>query len=191
MIYLKLFLTFLQVGVFGFGDGYASIPLIQSKIVDQYQWLTLAEFGDLVSISQMTPGPIVVNTAAFVGTRIAGPLGAVIATLGSVLPSIVIVSLIAFLYKKYQDKNIVQGTMEGVHPVVVGLIGSAALSLLLLSVFQATSVFVFPRFHSFGVSDCQLCRSSQVQIKPYASDAVYGSCGLAAVRRAFCGLTFL
>lgn len=168
MIYLKLFLTFLQVGVFGFGDGYASIPLIQSKIVDQYQWLTLAEFGDLVSISQMTTGPIVVNTATFVGTRIAGPLGAVIATLGSVLPSIVIVSLIAFLYKKYQDKNIVQGTMEGVHPVVVGLIGSAALSLLLLSVFQATSVFSLssPDFIALGLATVSFVVLRKFKLSP-------------------------
>ena len=86
MIYLQLFLSFLQIGAFSFGGGYAAMPLIQSQVVDHHGWLTMQEFTDLITISQMTPGPIAVNSATFVGIQIAGPLGALVATLGSCRP---------------------------------------------------------------------------------------------------------
>ena len=80
MIYLQLFLSFLQIGAFSFGGGYAAMPLIQSQVVDLHGWLTMQEFTDLITISQMTPGPIAVNSATFVGIQIAGPLGALVAS---------------------------------------------------------------------------------------------------------------
>ena len=86
MIYLQLFLSFLQIGLFSFGGGYAAIPLIQGQIVDQHGWLSMAEFTDLITISQMTPGPIAINSATFVGIKIAGLPGAAVATLGCILP---------------------------------------------------------------------------------------------------------
>ena len=87
MIYLQLFLSFLQIGAFSFGGGYAAMPLIQSEVVTRHGWLGMSEFTDLITISQMTPGPIAINSATFVGIKIAGVPGAVIATLGCILPS--------------------------------------------------------------------------------------------------------
>ena len=95
MIYLKLFLSFLQIGLFSFGGGYAAMPLIQEQVVSQHDWLTMTEFTDLITISQMTPGPIAINSATFVVLKGSGIPGAVICTRGCVLPSCILVSLIA------------------------------------------------------------------------------------------------
>ena len=103
MIYLQLFLSFLQIGAFSFGGGYAALPLIRHQVVEANGWLQLSEFTDLITISQMTPGPIAVNSATFVGIKIAGIPGALIATLGCILPSCIIVTLIASLYLKYRN----------------------------------------------------------------------------------------
>ena len=97
MIYLQLFISFLQVGMFSFGGGYAAMPLIQGQVVTLHQWLSMEEFTDLITISQMTPGPIAVNSATFVGIKIAGIPGAIVATLGCILPSCMIVTLLAKL----------------------------------------------------------------------------------------------
>ena len=96
MIYLKLFLSFLQIGLFSFGGGYAAMPLIQEQVVSQHDWLTMTEFTDLITISQMTPGPIAINAATFVGSKIAGVPGSVAATCGCILPSWIIVTLSAW-----------------------------------------------------------------------------------------------
>ena len=95
MICLKLFLSFLQIGLFSFGGGYAAMPLIREQVVSQHDWLTMTEFTDLITISQMTPGPIAINAATFVGSKIAGVPGSVAATCGCILPSCIIVTLIA------------------------------------------------------------------------------------------------
>ena len=100
MIYLQLFLSFLQIGAFSFGGGYAAMPLIQNQVVQLHPWLSQSEFTDLLTISQMTPGHIAVNSATFVGLKVAGIPGAVICTLGCVLTSCILVSLIAKLYLK-------------------------------------------------------------------------------------------
>ena len=102
MILLKLFLSFLQIGAFSFGGGYAAMPLIQAQVVIKYGWLTMEEFTNLITIAEMTPGPIAVNSATFVGTKIAGVPGALVATMGCILPSCIIVTLIASLYLKYR-----------------------------------------------------------------------------------------
>ena len=88
MIYLQLFLSFLQIGLFSFGGGYAAMPLVQGQVVTAHGWLSMSEFTDLITISQMTPGPIAVNSATFVGIKIAGIPGALIATLGCILPAL-------------------------------------------------------------------------------------------------------
>ncbi|MBD5461118.1 MAG: chromate transporter [Lachnospiraceae bacterium] len=136
MIYLKLFLSFLQVGLFSIGGGYAAMPLIQSQVVDQYGWLTMNEFTDLITIAEMTPGPIAVNSATFVGIRIAGVPGALAATLGCILPSMVIVSILAFIYYRYQKLSALQSVLQSLRPAVVALIASAGLSVLQTVVFQ-------------------------------------------------------
>ena len=108
MILLKLFLSFLQIGAFSFGGGYAAMPLIQAQVVIKYGWLTMEEFTNLITIAEMTPGPIAVNSATFVGTKIAGVPGALVATMGCILPSCIIVTLIASLYLKYRNLSLMQ-----------------------------------------------------------------------------------
>ena len=131
MIYLQLFLSFLQIGLFSFGGGYAAMPLIQAQIVDAHGWLTMSEFTDLITISQMTPGPIAVNSATFVGINIAGIPGAIVATIGCILPSCVIVTFLAKLYLKYRTMDLLQGVLNALRPAVVALIASAGVSILL------------------------------------------------------------
>ena len=142
MVYIKLFLSFFQVGLFSFGGGFAALPLIQDQVVDVNKWLTLAEFTDLITISQMTPGPIAINAATFVGIRIAGVLGAIISTLGCILPSCIIVSLLGWLYFKYKNLPLMQGILGGLRPAVVALIASAGLSILILSIFGEHGFYV-------------------------------------------------
>lgn len=130
MIYLQLFLSFLQVGMFSVGGGYAAMPLIQAQVVTGHGWLTMNEFTDLVTIAEMTPGPIVINAATFVGTRIAGLPGALVATFGSILPSLVLVSLLAYVYYRYKNVSVLQSVLASLRPAVVALIAGAGLSIL-------------------------------------------------------------
>ena len=130
MIYFQLFLSFFQIGLFSFGGGYAAMPLIQGQVVQGHGWLSMSEFTDLITISQMTPGPIAINAASFVGIRIAGVWGALVATFGCVLPSFLIVLLFAYLYKKYKNLRYVQGVLKTLQPAVVGLIAAAGTSII-------------------------------------------------------------
>lgn len=135
MIYLELFLSFLQVGLFSIGGGYVAMPLIQNQVVTNHQWLTMAEFTDLITIAEMTPGPIAINAATFVGIRIAGFGGALIATFGCILPSCIIVSLLAFIYYKYKGVSAIQSILSSLRPAVVALIAGAGLSILQMVLF--------------------------------------------------------
>ena len=141
MIYLELFWSFFQVGLFSIGGGYAAMPLIQAQVVDQHGWLSLSEFIDVITISQMTPGPNGINSATFVGIKIAGIGGALVATLGCVLPSCIIVLTLAHFYFKYQSLTAVRGILNGLRPAVVAMIASAGLSILLNASFSGG---VFP-----------------------------------------------
>lgn len=135
MIYLQLFFSFLQVGLFSIGGGYAAMPLIQDQVVTGHGWLTMNEFTDLITIAEMTPGPIAVNSATFVGIRIAGISGAITATLGCILPSCFIVSLLAYIYYKYKGVSTLQSILASLRPAVVALIAAAGLSILRLVLF--------------------------------------------------------
>ena len=130
MIYLQLFLSFLQIGLFSFGGGYAAMPLIQEQIVDTHGWLSMSEFTDLITISQMTPGPIAINSATFVGIKIAGLAGAAVATAGCILPSCVIVTLLAKIYLKYRNVKTFQSVLDSLRPAVVAMIAAAGVSIL-------------------------------------------------------------
>ena len=141
VIYLQLLLSFLQIGLFSFGGGYAALPLIQDQIVSLHGWLSMEEFTDLITISQMTPGPIAINAATFVGQKIAGAPGAIVATLGCVLPSCVIVTLIAGLYLKYRTMRVLQSVLNTLRPAVVALIASAGVSIL-LTAFWGTDALI-------------------------------------------------
>ncbi len=130
-IYLQLFISFVQIGALSFGGGYAAMPLIQQQVVTLHGWLSPAEFTDLITISQMTPGPIAINSATFVGTRIAGFGGAVAATVGCVLPSCLLVSLLAWAYLKYGHLSIIQDVLSSLRPAVIAMIASAGFSILI------------------------------------------------------------
>lgn len=131
MIYLQLFLSFLQIGLFSFGGGYAAMPLIQDQVVTAHGWLSMPEFTDLITISQMTPGPIAINSATFVGMKIAGVPGAIAATVGCVSPSCIIVTLLARLYLKYRDMSLLQGILGSLRPAVVAMVAAAGISILI------------------------------------------------------------
>ena len=122
MIYLQLFLSFLQIGAFSFGGGYAAMPLIQSQVVDSHKWLSMSEFTNLITIA--------VNSATFVGLKVAGLGGAAIATAGCILPSCILVTLLAKLYLRYRKMDLLQGILGMLRPAVVALIASAGVSIL-------------------------------------------------------------
>ncbi len=138
MIYLKLFFCFLQIGLFSFGGGYAAVPLIQSRVVEGYHWLEMSEFADLITIAEMTPGPIAINSATFVGIRVAGPLGAIVCTLGCITPSLVIVVFLAYIYYKFHNLKAVQGVLAALRPAIVALIATAGLSIFCLGIFNSS-----------------------------------------------------
>lgn len=140
MIYLQLFLSFLQIGALSFGGGYASMPLIEAQIVTSHGWLTMTEFSDLVTIAEMTPGPIAVNAATFVGTKVAGVLGALVATAGCILPACVLVTLIAKLYLKYRNLTVLQSVLGSLRPAVVAMIASAGLTILMNAFWGSRTV---------------------------------------------------
>lgn len=143
-ILVKLFLGFLQVGLFSVGGGYAAIPLIQNQIVNIYGLMTLDEFADLITIAEMTPGPISINSATFVGMRLAGIPGALICTLGCILMPFSICLLLAYCYYKYRSFSGVQTILSCLRPAVVSLISCAGLSIFTLAVFKNGQVDFTP-----------------------------------------------
>lgn len=143
MIYIQLFLSFLQIGSFSFGGGYAALPLIQNQVVGIHHWMTVEEFTNLITISQMTPGPIAINSATFVGLKIAGIGGAVIATIGCILPSCLIVSFITYLYFKYRNLSIMRNVLEFLRPAVIAMIASAGLLIITMSFWGSGEVTTF------------------------------------------------
>ena len=123
MIYLELFWSFFQVGLFSIGGGYAAMPLIQDQVVDIHPWLTMTGFADIMAIAEMTPGPIALNAATFVGIQVAG------------LPSCVIVMTLAYVYYRFRGLSIVQGVLAGLRPAVIAMIASAGISLMILALY--------------------------------------------------------
>ncbi|MBN2617600.1 MAG: chromate transporter [Spirochaetales bacterium] len=144
MTYIDLFLVFFQVGLFSIGGGLAAIPLIQHQIVTLHGWMNFTEFTDLISIAQMTPGPIAINSATFIGMRIAGFPGAIIATIGCIIPSAIIVTILAYLYKKHSNLRVVQGILSGLKPAIVALIASSGLKILQFSVLGTSDFKINP-----------------------------------------------
>lgn len=149
-ILLQLFLSFIQIGLFSIGGGYAAMPLIQNQVVSIHGWLTMSEFTDLITIAEMTPGPIAVNSATFVGIRIAGVQGAIVATFGCILPSIIIVSLLAFIYYKYKNVSTLQSVLACLRPAVVALIAGAGLMILNIVAFNGQAISLFT-INLFGI----------------------------------------
>ncbi len=130
MLYLELFLTFFKIGLFTIGGGYAMIPLIQQEMLTK-GWILQQDLIDFIGISESTPGPFAINIATFVGMKTSGLLGAVISTFGVVLPSFIIILLIAKFFMNFQDNFYVRGALTGLRPTVVGLVAAAAISVFI------------------------------------------------------------
>jgi chromate transporter len=131
MLFLQLFYTFFKIGLFGFGGGYAMLSMIQGEVVTRYRWLTPQEFTDIVAVSQMTPGPIGINSATYVGYAATGSVwGSVVATFAVVLPSFILMLTISRFFLKYRQHPAVEAVFSGLRPAVVGLLASAALVLM-------------------------------------------------------------
>ncbi len=130
MIFLQLFLSYLKIGFFGFGGGYAMLSLIHSEVVVQNAWLSNSEFADIVAISQMTPGPIAINSATYVGYSVAGIWGSIVATIAVCLPALTLMILITRFFLHLHKNRLVKGVIVGMRPVVIGMIGAATLLLM-------------------------------------------------------------
>ena len=131
MIYLQLFLTFLKIGFFGFGGGYAMLSLIQSEAVVRHAWLTGAQLADIVAISQMTPGPIAINSATYVGYTVTGNIfGSMLATAAVCIPPLTLMVLITTFYAKMQHNRYMEEALKWMRPMLAGMIGAAALVFL-------------------------------------------------------------
>ena len=150
MIYLELFWCFFQIGLFSIGGGYAAMPLIRYQVVEVHDWLTMAEFADIITISQMTPGPISINSATFVGINIAGIPGALVATFGCVLPSCLIVLALAFAYYRFRGFRMVRNVLLQLRAAVVSMIAFAGLAIVFLAFWHKETA---PSFADFPPTD--------------------------------------
>ena len=175
MIFLKLFLTFFQIGLFSFGGGYSIFSLIQTETVYNHNWLTSAEFTNIVAISQMTPGPICVNAATYCGYtavrhegmgEMMGVLGSATATFALVLPSFILMILICRLFMKYMNTSAVQNTLAGLRPAVVGLVAAAALMLMTRDNFSSPSINPWYFWISIFIFAATLVGTKVMKINP-------------------------
>ncbi len=149
MIYLKLFLTFFKIGLFTFGGGYAMLPLIQAE-VEANAWIQAEDFINFVAISESTPGPFAINISTFVGADVGGFFGALVSTLGVVMPSFIIILVVARCYAKFKSNVIVKGCMSGLKPAAIGLIASAVITMAVTVFFEGnlnTAVFTTVPFY--------------------------------------------
>jgi chromate transporter len=157
MIYLELFWTFFLIGAFTFGGGYAMLPLIQIEVVNK-GWLANEAVVNFVAVSESTPGPFAINMATYVGSEMGGVLGAACATFGVVLPSLMIILTVAKCYDRFKKSKLVKGAMSGLKPAVIGMIGTAILSIgktvfvqpgMLISavIFAAMAALAFKKVH--------------------------------------------
>lgn len=167
---IKLFLSFIKVGLFSVGGGYAAIPLIRNQIVQVHELMTMGEFADLITIAEMTPGPVSINSSTFVGTRMAGLPGALICTLGCILPSFIICLTLAYFYYKYRNLKAVQTVLSALRPAVVALISGAGISILSLALFEAEkSEILLSNFHPI---EALLFVGSIIALRKYKANVI-------------------
>lgn len=143
MIYINLLFTFFKIGLFSFGGGYAMLPLIQQEVVTFNKWLSHKEFIDIVAISQVTPGPIAINAATYVGYKVAGILGSSAATCGVILPSFILILIMTKFFFKFRNNKYVDAAFMGIRPAVVGLIAAAAILVAFGSFIDYKSAIIF------------------------------------------------
>ena len=186
MLFLHLFYTFFKIGLFGFGGGYAMLSMIQGEVVTRYGWLTPQEFTDIVAISQMTPGPIGINSATYVGystiaeqygTRM-GELGSCVATFAVVLPSFILMLTISKFFLKYQKHPAVEAVFSGLRPAVVGLLASAALVLMNTENFSSPQEDMYSFIISIIIFLAAFIGTRKYKVNPILMIIVCGIAGL-------------
>lgn len=141
-VIVKLFFSFLKIGTFSFGGGYAMLPFIEREIVMANNWISMTEFMDIIGISQMTPGPVAINSATFVGYKMQGLVGSIVATLGVITTSFILVSIINKALTKFKESDIVKAALLGMRPVLIALILSAFLGLAKESYMDFKSIVI-------------------------------------------------
>ncbi len=181
MVYLDLLLAFFQIGLFSIGGGYAAMPLIQHQAIEVHSWLTMAQFADIMTISEMTPGPIAINSATFVGIQVAGIPGALVATLGCILPACFIVTFLAFIYYKARGLSSVQGILKGIRPAVIAMIASAALSLISMALYGADGISAGLETIDIIAAGLFIASFAILRIWKPNPIAVMAGCGLAGI----------
>lgn len=187
MIFLLLFYTFFKIGLFGFGGGYAMLSLIQGEVVTRYGWLTTSQFTDIVAISQMTPGPIGINSATYVGytalvnagySPTVGVVGSLMATVAVVLPSFILMLTITKLIIRYRDTDIVETMFSLLRPAVVGLIAAAALLLMTPENFSSPDVNKWQFYISIYLFSVTFIGTMYFRINPIRMIILAGIAGL-------------
>lgn len=141
-IFIRLFTTFFKIGAFSFGGGYAMLPLLEEAVIKTNSWMTPTEFIDIFAISEMTPGPIAINAATFVGYRVGGFFGALVATLAVVIPSFIVISLIFLSLNKFKNSPYIDWIFQGIRPMVLGLIGAAGVTVARTSLVDIKSLLI-------------------------------------------------
>lgn len=180
MIYLTLFWEFFKTGLFAIGGGLATLPFL-SRMADVYPWLTHAQLADMIAVAESTPGPIGVNCATYAGFHAAGVAGAVVATLSLVLPSYLVILLIARVLEKYRENRLVNGAFSGLRPAVTGLIAAAGWSVLLTALFSGGPGPFGLRYEALGLFAILLLLANLPKLKdlhPVLFIAFSAVCGL-------------
>ncbi|MDR0961270.1 MAG: chromate transporter [Mediterranea sp.] len=179
MIFLQLFYTFFKIGLFGFGGGYAMLSMIQGEVVTRHGWLTTQEFTDIVAVSQMTPGPIGINSATYVGFAATGSVwGSVIATFAVVLPSFILMLAISRFFLKYHTHPIVESVFKGLRPAVVGLLAAAALVLMNTANFGSPTDDTRTFLISCGIFAAAFVATRRFKVNPILVIVLCGLLGL-------------
>lgn len=187
MIFLYLFITFFEIGLFGFGGGYGMLSLIQHETVEHWHWLSSSEFTDIVAVSQMTPGPIGINSATYCGyTAVSNAgysssmavFGSAVATFALVLPSLILMILISRMFMRYMNTHTVQSVFNGLRPAVVGLLGAATLLLMTPENFSTPSEDAWQFYISIALFLATFFGTKVVKINPIK---MIGCCAIAGI----------
>lgn len=141
-VLLDLFITFFRIGMFSFGGGYAMLPLMEKEVIDIRGWLSSAEFIDIIAISEMTPGPIAINSSTYVGYKVGDTLGSVLATTGVVLPSLIVMLSILLFINRFRESKYIDWIFKGIRPIIIGLIAAAAVSIAFSSIVDFKAVII-------------------------------------------------
>ena len=182
----KIFLSFLKIGVFAFGGAYAVIPLVEEQMVTNMKWMTFTEFSDLVAIDELTPGPIIINSATFIGMKLAGVPGAIAATAGCVVPGCIVALILIALYSKYKEIPVISEAIRVLKCMSVALIFSVLLKMFIKAIFpQGTAVLSSIDFLSLA-----MVVASYFVLKKYKVNPLYVmlTCGCISLAASFIGL---